>query len=150
MSHRQDEHEALLAEGLRYYDGFEYGRALPLLAKAHEIAPACVGALYNYANVLHMIGRAEEAEALLQTIISTPIEEFEFACPSIDVESVAIDAHYLLFHVIIYGLGFSREAFSHAYRHLELRGEDIESVWTREHVESEVADFEKEWRGQNQ
>lgn len=142
-----DEHEELIKRGLKYYDDRNYDEALPFLEQAYKIAPKCICARYNYANVLHMLSRDEEAYEILLEIIDTTPEDAKKNCPDVfNPRGFIIDAHYLIFLVMIYGQGFSEEAFRFASKHLELRTIGINSVWPKKQVVSEINSFRKEWK----
>ena len=144
-----DEHEKLIDKGLKFYDAFEYQKALPYLEKAYRIAPKCICAMYNFANVLHMLGREEEAHNIILNIIKTTPKEAKINCKHIyNARGFIIDAHFLMFNVLIHGQGFSDEAFSYANKHLELRTRGVGSVWTKKQVIDEVAFHLNEWKNE--
>lgn len=144
-----DAHELLIEKGLKFYDTFQYQQALPFLKNAYEIAPKCICAKYNFANVLHMLDKHKEAYDLLLEIIATTPAEAKQGCPDLhNSRAFIIDAHFLIFNVIIHGQGFSEEAFDFANKHLALRTQGVSSVWTQKEVQKEIADFKKEWKNE--
>lgn len=141
-----DRHIELIDEGLELYEAFKYQKAYPILKEAYKIAPNCLCAMYNYANVLHMLDKSEEACSILKKIIIYPPELAKHHCNElVHVKGFIIDAYYLLFHVLIYWKGFSEEAFSYAYKHLELRKRGIKSAWTKRHIVKEIKEYRQEW-----
>ena len=109
-----NEHEELLDKGLELYDSFKYKKALPYLERAYQIAPQCISAMYNYANVLHMLDREEEAYNILIDLMDISIANAQKGCPGLyGTRGIIIDAHYLIFNVMSHGLGFLEEGLMH-------------------------------------
>ncbi len=144
-----DEHEILIEKGLKLYDKHKYHESFPYLQKAYKLAPKCLCAMYNFANVLHMLEREEEAYYILLDIIDISPKEAKKECPHLhNAKGFIIDAHYLIFNVMIHGLGYSEEAFEYANRHLELRTRGVSSVWTKKQIQKEIADHKKYWKNE--
>lgn len=142
-----DDHEILIEKGLELYDAFKYESAYPFLEKAYKLNPNCMCAMYNYANVLHQLERHEDAYDVLLKLISMNPEKAKEYCPEIkSPRGFIIDAHYLIFLVMIYGQGFSQEAFNYAERHLVLRARGVESVFSKKEIQKEINKYKNEWK----
>ena len=103
--------------------------------------------MYNYANVLHMLGRDKQAYDILLKLIDTPTENAKRECEHIsNVRGFIVDAYFLMFYVLIYGQGYNKEAFDYAEKHLKLRTRGLKSVWTKRQVQSEIKHHNKEWK----
>jgi tetratricopeptide (TPR) repeat protein len=146
MGQRLD-HESLIRRGLESHEARRYAAALPYFGRALRLAPGCPVAVYNRANSLYMLGRDAEAEPLLRWLVAAPAAQLRAVCPVCRPRSLKLDALYLLFLVLIYGRGFSAEAFGYADRHLWLRRRGVLSVWSARDVRAEVAAFRREWGG---
>src|SRR5262249_4888808 len=129
-----------------HHEARQYSAALPYFDRALRLAPRCPLALYNRANTLHMLGRDTEAEPLLRGLVVASEADLLAACPFDRPRSLRLDATYLLFLVLVYGRGFSAEAFGFAERHLRQRRRGVASVWSAREVRAEVAAFWREWR----
>jgi len=119
----------LIDRGLELHDSSQFAEALLYFDRALQVTPDCPFALYDRANTLHSMGRDHEAEQLLRGLIAAAPEELFDRCPVSNVASVHIDAHLLLFRVLLYGRGFSEEAFAFAKTHLSLRRRGVNSAW---------------------
>ena len=103
--------------------------------------------MYNYANVLHQLDRDEEAyEILMKIIVMTPTKAKKHCSELVNPRSFIIDSHFLLLLVMIYGQGYSEEAFNYAKKHLKLRTRGIKSCWTKRYIENEIKNHYKEWQ----
>lgn len=147
MKRLLNDHINLIKKGLKLYDDFKYHESLPYLKKAYNLAPNCICAMYNYANVLHMLGKDEKAHDVILNIIDTPPEKAKRECEHIShARGFIVDAHFLMFYVIIYGQGYNKEAFDYAENHLKLRTRGVKSVWTKRQVQSEINHHKKKWK----
>lgn len=143
---KNNDHISLINNGLKLYDVFKYQESLPYLKKAYKLAPRCLSAMYNYANVLHMLGKDEQAYDVILEIIDTSPEKAKRECEHIShARGLIVDAHFLMFYVLIYGQGYNKEAFDYAEKHLKLRTRGVKSVWTKRQVKSEIKHHKKEW-----
>jgi hypothetical protein len=68
------------------------------------------------------------------------------ACRATNFRSVRTDAHFLLFRVLLYGRGFSEEAFVFAEKHIALRRRGVYSVWSRKEVLANMAAMRRAWK----
>lgn len=93
-----------------------------------------------------MLGRDAEAEPLLRGLVAASSAELRAICPVARPRSLRLDALYLLFQVLLYGRGFSAEAFEFAERHLRERRRGVLSLWSAREVRAEVARFRREWQ----
>ena len=138
-------HHALLDRGNELHEARQYRAALPWLDRALAVAPDCPAALYSRASTLHMLERNTEAEPLLRELISATHQELRRRCPESMPRSVQLDAHYLLFLVMIYGRGFSEEAFAFARKHLRMRRRGLHSVFSARAVRSDILAKGRDW-----
>ena len=92
-----------------------------------------------------MLGRDSDAEPILRNLVVQSVEELRAACPVVRPRSLRLDAFYLLFLVMVYGQGFSEEAFEFASQHLEQRQRGVQSIWSVREVRAELAAFREEW-----
>jgi tetratricopeptide (TPR) repeat protein len=139
------DHDALICRGLELHEARRYAAALPWFDRALRAAPGCPVAVYNRANALHMLGRDREAEPLLRELIAADPDELARRCPRAWPRSLQLDAHFLLFSVILYGRGFCAEAFRYAEEHLRRRRRGLYSVWSAREVRADVAALLREW-----
>ena len=65
--------------------------------------------------------------------------------PNARPRSIRLDAHLLLFWVLLYGRGFSAEAFGFAEEHLRRRCRGLHSVWSVREVRADIAAMRLEW-----
>jgi tetratricopeptide (TPR) repeat protein len=143
---RRLDHEALVQRGLDLHEARRYAAALPWFDRALELSPACPVAQYNRANTLHMLHRDREAEPILRGLIAVSLAELRRRCALAgDLRSLQLDAHYLLFQVLLYGRGFSAEAFRLAEKHLRLRRRGLRSNWPVRAVRADLAARRREW-----
>ena len=143
---RRLDHEALVDRGLDLHEARRYAAALPWFDRALAVAPGCPIAEYNRANTLHMLGRDREAEPILRALIAASPDELRRRCATADdLRSVQLDAHYLLFLVLLDGRGFSAEAFGLAEEHLRRRRRGLRSLWPAREVRADVAARRREW-----
>jgi tetratricopeptide (TPR) repeat protein len=142
---RRLSHEELICRGLVHHEARRYAAALPYFDRASRLAPSCPLAVYNRADTLHMLGRDAEAEPLLRELVAASEADLLAACPVDRPRSLQLDAIYLLFLVLVYGRGFSPEAFGFAERHLRQRRRGVASVWSAREVRAEVAAFRRKW-----
>ena len=87
-------------------------------------------------------------EVILKKIISTKPEDATKTCSHLeDVKSFIIDAHFLIFLVMIHGEnGYTEEAFDYAKLHLKKRNRNIDSVWTKKFIQTEIKTYEINWK----
>ena len=143
---RRLDHEALVQRGLDLHEVQRYAAPLPWFDRALAVAPACPVAQYNRANTLHMLDRDREAEPILRELIAPGLAELRRRCAiADDLPSLQLDAHYLLFLVLLDGRGFSAEAFRLAEEHLRLRRRGLRSKWPAREVRADVAARRREW-----
>jgi tetratricopeptide (TPR) repeat protein len=143
---RRLNHEALVQRGLTLHERRSYAAALLWFERALAIAPGCAVAQYNMANTLHMLGRDRDAEPILRRLIAVTSAELRRWCATADdLRSLQLDARYLLFSVLLYGRGFSAEAFKLAEEHLRLRRRGLRSLWPVREVRAEIAARRREW-----
>jgi hypothetical protein len=142
---RRLDHEQLVRRGLVLHEGRRYAAALPWFDRALAVTPPCPVAQYNRANTLHMLDRDREAEPILRGLIAVSAAELRRRCAAADVRSLQLDAHYLLFLVLLDGQGFSAEAFELAGEHLRLRRRGLRSNWPAREVRADVAAKRREW-----
>lgn len=142
-------HFTLIKRGLALHERWKYRSALAYFEQAHGLAPGCPFAIYNRANTLYMLSRDEEAYGLLHRITDVTFIELVSGCPDSlqSPRSCQLDAHYLLFHVVLGWKGFCEEAFAHAELHLQLRTRGLGSVWSMREVRKEIDDLMRRWRG---
>ena len=144
-SPRSADHTAVVQRGEELHELRRYASALKHFRTAERLAPLCPVVAYNLANTLHMLGRDEEAYDLLKPLINSKVQTLAAGCQYGDARSVQLDAHMLLFLVIVYGRGFCSEAFSHAAKHLRLRRSGLKSVWSKRTVQKEIQVMRREW-----
>jgi tetratricopeptide (TPR) repeat protein len=145
VKNRNLDHDALIRRGLELHEARKYSAALPWFERALLVAPKCPAAMYNRANTLHMLDRDSEAEPLLRSLIQATPEELREGCPASQPRSLQLDAHFLLSQVLLYGRGFSDEAFALATKHLRMRRRGLHSVWTAREVRRRIAELRREW-----
>src|SRR6266545_4541417 len=107
---RRKDHQALVKAGLNLHETRHYARALPYFEKAARLAPDCPVAAYNRANTMHMLGRDAEAYLILRELISVSAAELERRCTNAQPPSLQLDAHFLLFWVVLGSRGLCTEA----------------------------------------
>lgn len=128
------------------HEAYKYAAALPWFDRALAVAPECPVAQYNRANTLHMLGRDREAEPILRKLIIVSPADLRRRCPiAQELRSLQLDAHYLLFLVLLEGRGFSIEAFKIAEKHLRLRRRGLFSKWPVREVRADIAARRREW-----
>ena len=144
---RRLDHEALVQCGLDLHEARKYAAALPWFERALALAPDCPVAQYNRANTLHMLDRNREAEPILRELIAASPAQLRRRCATGDSRSLQLDAHYLLFLVLLGGRGFSAEPFGLAEEHLRRRRRGLRSVWPVRKVRADVAAMRWKWAG---
>lgn len=137
MKARKD-HEVLVKAGLKLHEAHHYARALHYFERARRLAPDCPVVHYNRANTLHMLNRDAEAYSILRELISVPPAELERRCPDARPLSLQLDAHFLLFWVVLDYRGFCAEAFNYAAEHLRRRRRGLQSVWSIRDVRKNI------------
>jgi tetratricopeptide (TPR) repeat protein len=143
---RRVDHEALVRAGLQLHESRHYARALHYFEKAARLATECPVAGYNRANAMHMLGRDEEAYSILLELISVDATELGLRCPDAQAHSLQLDAHFLLFWVVLQHRGFCAEAFEYANEHLRRRRRGLQSVWSVREVRADIARMWREWK----
>jgi|GEM_PF-5234283 len=145
---RRCEHDCLplIDRGLKLHDRERFAAALTCFERALSVSPECPFAMYDRANTLHSMGRDNEAEQPLRDLISATANELSHRCASTSFRSVQIDAHFLLFRVLLYGRGFSKEAFAFAEKHLSMRRRGVRSVWSMREVRANISAMRQVWR----
>ena len=142
---RNLDHDVLIRRGLELHEARKYSAALPWFELALLVAPRCPVAMYNQANTLHMLDRDSEAEPMLRALIQATPEELHEGCPESQPRSLRLDAHFLLFLVLLYGHGSADEAFGLAAKHLLMRRRGLHSVWTAREVRRQIVELRREW-----
>ena len=141
------DHSALVKRGVALHNQFKYAKALPFLERAYQIAPKCPAVVYNLANILHMLDDEKMAASLLHDLIKTPLGILEQGCYELRApRSFQVDAHYLLFHVLLYSGSSWKKAFWYAQKHLSLRLRGLKSAWTLQQIKRKIRDLEIEWQ----
>src|SRR5690606_11819664 len=133
-----EKHISLIEKGLEIHEKRKYSKALPYFERALALSPNCPVAIYNKANVLHMLGRHSEAYPLLRDLIGTDARELRRRCPASGPRSLQLDAYYLLFQVVLYDRGFCDEAFAYAEEHLQRRKRGLKSLFSAREVRHEI------------
>ena len=136
-----------MQRGLDLHEARRYAAALPWFERALAVAPGCPVAQYNRANTLHMLGRNGEAEPILRGLIAASPDQLRWRCATSEPRSLQLDAHYLLFRVLLDERGFSAEAFELAEEHLRRRRRGLRSNWPAREVRADVAAMRREWAG---
>ncbi|HEY5912343.1 MAG TPA: tetratricopeptide repeat protein [Verrucomicrobiae bacterium] len=144
MKSRED-HEGLLKAGLKLHEARRYAEALRYFERATRLAPDCPVAAYNRANAMHMLGRDSEAYSILRELIGVPAAELERRCPNARPLSLQLDAHFLLFWVVLDYRGLCAEAFEYAAEHLRRRRRGLQSVWSIREVRADLAEMRRRW-----
>src|SRR5437867_1033835 len=134
---RHKDHQAMVKAGLKLHEARHYARALPLFEDASRLAPDCPVAAYNRANTMHMLGRDAEAYPILRELISVSPAELERRCMNTQPLSLQLDAHFLLFWVVLGIRGLCTEAFEYATEHLRRRRRGLQSVWSIREVRAD-------------
>ena len=137
------DHDALIRRGNKLHEARRYAAALPWYEQALLIAPQCPCAIYCRANSLHMLDRDEEAQPLLRTLIQAKPQELRDGCPEAQPRSIQLDAHFLLFLVLLDCGGSFDDAFAFAVKHLHMRRRGLNSVWSVREVRKIIAE---KWR----
>jgi len=145
MKARKD-HEVLVKAGLKWHEAHHYARALHYFERARRLAPDCPVVHYNRANTLHMLNRDAEAYSILRELISVPPAELERRCPDARPLSLQLDAHFLLFWVVLDYRGFCAEAFNYAAEHLRRRRRGLQSVWSIRDVRKDIEWARHRWK----
>ena len=145
---RRCEHDCLplIDRGMNLNDSGRFAAGLACFERALRISPGCPFGMYDRANTLHTLGRDDEAEDLLWDLIHATPEEMSQHCAATSFRSVQIDALFLLFRVMLYGRGFSVEAFAFAEKHLSLRRRGVRSVWSMREIRANVAAMRRAWK----
>jgi tetratricopeptide (TPR) repeat protein len=134
-----DRHERLIETALSLHEARDYAAALPVFQQALQETPECVSAQYNVANTLHMLGRDGEATSILTNLLATNDEIFLNGCPlEEDPAPFKLDALYLVFLTTLYDTESWDDAFPYAMNHLNARNGDVKSIFSDEHIESEL------------
>ena len=139
------DHEALVDRGLALHEARKYAAALSYFDRALAVAPRCPVAEYNRANPLHMLGRDAEAEPMLRELIGVAPAQLRRRCHAVEPRGLQLDAHYLLFQVLLDSRGFSAEAFGLAEEHLRRRRRGLRSIWSLREVRADVAAMRRAW-----
>jgi tetratricopeptide (TPR) repeat protein len=129
------------------HEARRYAAALSFFDRATRVAPDCPLVVYNRANTLYMLERDAEAYPLLRGLIEATPEELDRRCPFDRPRSLHLDAHYLLFLVVVHGRGVCAEAFEYAMTHLRLRRRGVQSLWPVREVRSTIKEVWREWKG---
>jgi tetratricopeptide (TPR) repeat protein len=131
---------------LKLHGTERFAAALSCFEQALRVSPKCPFAMYDQANTLHSLGRDKEAEGPLRELIdASPVELFQ-RCPAANLRSVQVDAHFLLLRVLLYGRGFSEEAFAFAEKHFLLRRRGVYSVWSAKQIRANIAAMRRAWK----
>lgn len=139
-----EDHVSLIQIGGNLHERFLYVKALQYVEKAYRLAPQCPSAIYNLANVLHMVDRDKDAYELLQKIINSSIEELQQGCLECEnPRSYQLDAYYLLFLVVLYWKRSWKDAFPYAEKHLHLRKQGHKSVWNINEIRKEITELRR-------
>ncbi len=136
----------LIDRGLELHDRERFADALSCFRLALRASPRCPFAIYDLANSLHSMGRDHEAEKLLRDLIRTTRQQLSQHCAATSFRSMQVDAYFLLFRVLLYGRGFSNEAFTFAQKHLSLRRRGVRSVWTIQEIRANIAAMRRAWK----
>lgn len=140
-------HFLLVQEGLRIHESRDYEGALPYFEKALKIRPSCPNALYNKANVLHMLGRDEEALKILFELIKRNDASYRESCPdSVETpRSLRLDCYFLTFICTLQQTGSWQKAAPYLRKHLALRCKGLRSIWSRAQVIAEAEELRKKY-----
>jgi len=135
----------LIDRGLDHHEAKQYRRALPYFEKAFLLEPCCPFAIYNMANTLHMLSEEHKAAQLLKNLLLLKLNDIPHDITANTLRVLQLDANYLMFLVMIYGQGFSREAFAFANKHLKQRKAIKGSVWSLAQVRQEIKEMRLAW-----
>ena len=137
------DHFQLVKQGLAVHETRDYEKALSIFEEALKRRSACPNALYNKANVLHMLGRDGEALKILLELIDSNDLAYLEGCPEMveTPRSLRLDALFLSFLCMLDQTGSWKAASPYLRRHLASRARGLRSLWSRSQIVAEAEEL---------
>lgn len=147
MSSAYDRHFERVRRGLIYHEARRYGEAIALFREAVRLSPDCPVALYNEANTLYCMGRADKACSILTELANASEADLRARCPDMDEtpRSLQLDTYHMLFLSTLHATESWQAAVPFLREHLARRARGLVSLWTRAQVIADADELRKEF-----